>query len=41
MNFEVIGIDHIYISVTDPQRSESFYDRIMPVLGFLKNSLRK
>ena len=38
MNFEVIGIDHIYISVTDLPRSESFYDRIMPVLGFLKNS---
>ena len=38
MNFEVIGIDHIYISVMDLPRSESFYDRIMPVLGFLKNS---
>ena len=38
MNFEVIGIDHIYISVTDLPRSEAFYDRIMPVLGFLKNS---
>jgi len=38
MNLEVIGIDHIYISVTDLARSESFYDQIMPVLGFLKNS---
>jgi catechol 2,3-dioxygenase-like lactoylglutathione lyase family enzyme len=38
MNFEVIGIDHIYISVTDLVRSESFYDRIMLVLGFRKNS---
>ena len=38
MNMEVIGIDHIYLSVTDLARSESFYDRIMPVLGFLKNS---
>lgn len=38
MSFEVIGIDHIYISVTDLARSEAFYDRIMPVLGFLKNS---
>jgi catechol 2,3-dioxygenase-like lactoylglutathione lyase family enzyme len=38
MNIEVIGIDHIYVSVTDLARSESFYDRIMPVLGFLKNS---
>jgi glyoxylase I family protein len=38
MKVEVIGIDHIYISVTDLARSESFYDRIMPVLGFRKNS---
>src|SRR5437899_2328734 len=38
MNIEVIGIDHIYVSVTDLERSESFYDRIMPVLGFLKNT---
>ena len=37
MNFEVIGIDHIYVSVTDLAHSEAFYDRIMPVLGFLKN----
>lgn len=40
MNIEVIGIDHIYVSVTDLARSEAFYDRIMPVLGFLKNSFR-
>src|SRR5262245_25401442 len=38
MNFEVTGIDHIYISVTDLARSESFYDRVMPALGFRKNS---
>ena len=38
MNFEVIGIDHIYISVSDLARSEAFYDRITPVLGFRKNS---
>ena len=38
MNIEVIGIDHIYLSVTDLARSESFYDRIMAVLGFGKNS---
>ena len=37
MNIEVIGIDHIYVSVTDLERSESFYDRIMPVLGFLRH----
>jgi catechol 2,3-dioxygenase-like lactoylglutathione lyase family enzyme len=38
MNLEVIGLDHIYVSVTDLARSESFYDRIMPALGFRKNS---
>ena len=38
MNIEVIGIDHLYVSVTDLACSETFYDRIMPVLGFLKNS---
>lgn len=35
---EVIGIDHIYITVSDLDRSESFYDRVMlKVLGFRKN----
>ena len=34
---EVIGIDHIYIAVTDLARSEQFYDAVMPVLGFRKN----
>jgi glyoxylase I family protein len=38
MNTEVIGIDHIYIAVTDLARSEVFYDTVMPVLGFKKNS---
>ena len=32
---EVIGIDHIYIAVTDLDRAEAFYDRVMPVLGFI------
>jgi glyoxylase I family protein len=31
---EIIGIDHIYIAVSDLQQSETFYDRVMPVLGF-------
>jgi catechol 2,3-dioxygenase-like lactoylglutathione lyase family enzyme len=35
---EVIGIDHIYISVSDIARSEDFYDRVMPILGFRKNA---
>jgi glyoxylase I family protein len=36
---EVTGIDHIYIAVSDLQRSESFYDRVLiETLGFRKNS---
>ena len=35
---DVIGIDHIYISVTDLQRSEFFYDKVLQeTLGFRKN----
>src|ERR1700722_12811907 len=34
---DVIGIDHIYIAVSDMARSEGFYDRVMGVLGFRKN----
>ena len=35
---EVIGIDHVYFAVADLARSEAFYDAVMPVLGFRKNS---
>lgn len=36
---EVTGIDHIYITVSDLQCSESFYDRVLlETLGFRKNS---
>lgn len=35
---EVTGIDHIYLAVSDMARSELFYDKVMPVLGFRKNS---
>jgi len=36
---EVIGIDHIYISVSDLPRSEAFYDRVLrDALGFRKNA---
>ena len=35
---EVIGIDHIYLAVADLARSEEFYDRLMPLLGFRKNT---
>jgi len=34
---ELIGIDHIYLTVADLQRSEPFYDVVMPLLGFRKN----
>jgi glyoxylase I family protein len=40
VSIEVIGIDHIYIAVSDMARSETFYDQIMPVLGFKKNSFK-
>jgi len=37
MPVEVIGIDHVYISVSDLRRSEAFYDRVMlTILGFKK-----
>jgi glyoxylase I family protein len=34
---DIIGIDHIYLAVSDLARSEEFYDRAMQVLGFRKN----
>lgn len=35
---EVTGIDHIYIAVSDLQRSEPFYDHVLlEALGFRKN----
>jgi len=37
---DVIGIDHIYISVSNLERSEKFYDVVMPVLGFRKNQFQ-
>ncbi len=38
MSIEVIGIDHIYVAVSDLDRSEKFYDRLMGILGFRKNT---
>jgi glyoxylase I family protein len=35
---EVIGIDHIYLAVSDLARSEEYYDRVMRILGFRKNT---
>ena len=34
---DIIGIDHIYITVADLSVSEAFYDAVMAVLGFRKN----
>lgn len=36
MEVEVTAIDHVYITVSDLERSEAFYDRFMTVLGFRK-----
>lgn len=33
---DIIGIDHINITVSDLVRSEDFYDKVMGVLGFRK-----
>ena len=35
---DIVGIDHIYIAVSSLARAEAFYDRVMDVLGFRKNS---
>lgn len=32
----VHGVDHLYLSVSDVQKSLAFYDRLMPFLGFEK-----
>lgn len=34
---EIIGIDHIYVTVSDLRESEKFYDAVMTALGFRKN----
>ena len=36
MPVEVIGIDHVYVTVRDLARAEEFYDRVMAVLGYRK-----
>jgi glyoxylase I family protein len=36
MPVEVIGIDHVYVTVRDLRRSEAFYDRALTVLGYRK-----
>jgi len=34
---EIIGIDHIYIAVSELRSAEEFYDRVFLNLGFRKN----
>lgn len=34
---EIIGVDHIYLTVSDMDRSEKFYDVVMDIIGFRKN----
>lgn len=34
MPVEVIGIDHVYLTVSDLARSKRFYDGVMKVLGY-------
>lgn len=36
MPVEVIGLDHVYVTVADFRRAEAFYDAVMRVLGFRK-----
>src|SRR5262249_17608606 len=31
---EVTALDHVYVTVTDPDRSTTFYDPVMRLLGF-------
>ena len=38
MALEVLGIDHIYITVSDLELSTAFYDKVMKVLGFRKGT---
>ena len=38
MALEVLGIDHIYITVSDLAQSTTFYDGVMKLLGFRKGS---
>ena len=39
MELEVLGLDHVYVTVSDVRRSEQFYDPVMRALGFKKGTL--
>lgn len=34
---DVLGLDHVYVTVADLTRSEAFYDRVFAALDFRKN----
>lgn len=36
----IIGVDHIYLTVSDFSHSQGFYDRVMRLLGFKKGDKR-
>ena len=36
MEVEVTGVDHVYLTVRDLEKSQRFYDRLMSALGFRK-----
>lgn len=39
MAIEVVGLDHLYLSVRSLERSETFYDRVLgAILGFRKST---
>ncbi len=38
MSLEIIGVDHIYLTVSDLTRSEAFYDSLMRHFGFKKGT---
>ena len=38
MTIEVLGIDHIFITVSNLERSVDFYDKLMQLLGFKKGT---
>jgi len=37
---EVIGVDHIYLTVSDMDRAERFYDTVLGLLDFRKATAR-
>ena len=37
---QVVGVDHVYVTVTDFARAEAFYDPMMRALGFRKGDKR-